>query len=147
MLAAKRSADIANLRNLLHIGEEACKQEDPLWLWNPGQTPLEHPAGTSTDSDKCDLSKDSDLAPLTLGSMVNNFFYHLFYFSQEIYLSKDLGEIYMNKIVKIGRSELRWDIKGSSKDHPDIYGFCPIDHNVKICLVMWATDIGDDKNS
>ena len=54
-----------------------------------------HPAGTSTDSDKCDLSKDSDLAPLTLGSMVNNFFYHLFYVSQEIYLSRDLGEIYI----------------------------------------------------
>ena len=51
---------------------------------------LWHPAGTSTDSDKCDLSKDSDLAPLTLWSMVNNFFYHLFYVSQEIYLSKIL---------------------------------------------------------
>ena len=66
-----------------------------------------HPAGTSKDSDKCELLKDSDLAPLTLGSMVNNFFYYLFYLSQEIYLSKGLGEIYMNKIVKVGRSELR----------------------------------------
>ena len=33
-----------------------------------------HPAGTSTDSDKCDLSKDSDFAPLTLGSMEKCFF-------------------------------------------------------------------------
>ena len=54
-----------------------------------------HPAGTSNGSDKCDLSKNSEIAPLTLGSMVNNFFYHLFYFSQEIYLSKALGEIYI----------------------------------------------------
>ena len=35
---------------------------------------LEHPAGTSKDSDKCDLSKDSEIAPLTLGSMDNSFF-------------------------------------------------------------------------
>ena len=30
-----------------------------------------HPAGTSKESDKCDFSKDSDIAPLTLGSMEN----------------------------------------------------------------------------
>ena len=30
-----------------------------------------HPAGTSKESDKCDLSKDSDIASLTLGSMEN----------------------------------------------------------------------------
>ena len=35
---------------------------------------LMHPAGTSKDSDKCDLSKDSEIAPLTLGSMDNSFF-------------------------------------------------------------------------
>ena len=35
---------------------------------------IKHPAGTSTDSDKCDLSKDSDFAPLTLGSMEKSFF-------------------------------------------------------------------------
>ena len=52
-----------------------------------------HPAGTSKDSDKCDLSKDSEIAPLTLGSMDNSFFYHLFCFTQGSYLSKDLGEI------------------------------------------------------
>ena len=34
---------------------------------------------------------------LTLGSMDNSFFYHLFYFTQESYLSKDLGEIYIWK--------------------------------------------------
>ena len=34
-----------------------------------------HPAGTSTDSDKCDLSKDSDMAPLTLGSMENTTYF------------------------------------------------------------------------
>ena len=56
-----------------------------------------HPAGTSKDSDKCDLSKDSEIAPLTLGSMDNSFFYHLFCFTQESYLSKDLGEIYIWK--------------------------------------------------
>ena len=32
---------------------------------------LKHPAGTSKESDKCDFSKDSDIAPLTLGSMEN----------------------------------------------------------------------------
>ena len=58
---------------------------------------LQHPAGTSKDSDKCDLSKDSEIAPLTLGSMDNSFFYHLFCFTQESYLSKDLGEIYIWK--------------------------------------------------
>ena len=58
---------------------------------------LGHPAGTSKDSDKCDLSKDSEIAPLTLGSMDNSFFYHLFCFTQETYLSKDLGEIYIWK--------------------------------------------------
>ena len=42
-----------------------------------------HPAGTSKDSDKCDLSKDSEIAPLTLESMDNSFFYHLFCFTQE----------------------------------------------------------------
>ena len=39
-----------------------------------GKLVTEHPAGTSTDSDKCDLSKDSDFAPLTLGSMEKSFF-------------------------------------------------------------------------
>ena len=41
MLATKRSAGIApkvNLRILLHAGNEACKQGDPPWLWNLGQT-------------------------------------------------------------------------------------------------------------
>ena len=33
-----------------------------------------HPAGTSKESDKCDLSKDSEIAPLTLGSMDNSYF-------------------------------------------------------------------------
>ena len=34
-----------------------------------------HPAGTSKDSDKCDLSKDSEIAPLTLGSMENTTYF------------------------------------------------------------------------
>ena len=55
---------------------------------------LTHPAGTSKDSDKCDLSKDSDMAPLTLGSMENTTY---FYFTQETYVSKYLGEIYIWK--------------------------------------------------
>ena len=33
-----------------------------------------HPAGTSIVSDICDLSKISDIAPLTLGSMEKSFF-------------------------------------------------------------------------
>ena len=59
------------------------------------------------DSDKCDLSKDSDMAPLTLGSIENTTY---FYFTQETYVSKYLGEIYMKKFVKVWRSELRSDI-------------------------------------
>ena len=35
------------------------------------------------------------LPPLTLGSMEKSFFYHLFCVTQETYLSKDLGEIYI----------------------------------------------------
>ena len=34
-----------------------------------------HPAGTSKESDKCDLSKDSEIAPLTLGSMENTTYF------------------------------------------------------------------------
>ena len=33
-----------------------------------------HPAGTSIVSDICDLSKISDIAPLTLGSMEKSYF-------------------------------------------------------------------------
>ena len=33
-----------------------------------------HPAGTSKESDKCDLSKNSEIAPLTLGSVDKSFF-------------------------------------------------------------------------
>ena len=54
-----------------------------------------HPAGTSKESDKCDLSKNSEIAPLTLGSMDKSFFYHLFCVTQETYLSKDLWKIYI----------------------------------------------------
>ena len=53
------------------------------------------PAGTSKESDKCDLSKNSEIAPLTLGSMDKSFFYHLFCVTQETYLSKDLWKIYI----------------------------------------------------
>ena len=38
--------------------------------------------------------------------MDNSFFYHLFCFTQESYLSKDLGEIYMEKFVEVWRSDL-----------------------------------------
>ena len=41
-------------------------------LWTSKPT---HPAGTSKDSDKCDLSKDSEIAPLTLGSMENTTYF------------------------------------------------------------------------
>ena len=53
------------------------------------------PAGTSIVSDICDLSNISDIASLTLGSMEKSFFYHLFCVTQETYLSRDLGEIYI----------------------------------------------------
>ena len=56
---------------------------------------LTHPAETSKESDKCDLSKNSEIAPLTLGSMDKSFFYHLFCVTQETYLSKDLWKIYI----------------------------------------------------
>ena len=55
----------------------------------------DHSAGTSIVSDICDLSNISDIAPLTLGSMEKRFFYHLFCVTQETYLSKDLGGIYI----------------------------------------------------
>ena len=54
-----------------------------------------HPAGTSIVSDICDLSKISDIAPLTLGSMEKSFFYHLCCVTQETYFSKDFWEIYI----------------------------------------------------
>ena len=41
MLATKKLAGATpkiNLRSLLHVGNEACMQEDPPWLLNPGQT-------------------------------------------------------------------------------------------------------------
>ena len=41
MLTSVQSAGVApevNLRNSLCTGEEACKQGNPPWLWNPGQT-------------------------------------------------------------------------------------------------------------
>ena len=41
MLAAKRSAGVTpevNPRIQLWAGDETCKQGDPPWLWNPGQT-------------------------------------------------------------------------------------------------------------
>ena len=41
---------------------------------SPLPTHTQHPAGTSIISDICDLSKISDIAPLTLGSMEKVFF-------------------------------------------------------------------------
>ena len=35
---------------------------------------MSHPAGTSKESDKGDLSKNSEIASLTLGSMDKSFF-------------------------------------------------------------------------
>ena len=51
--------------------------------------PLDHPTGTSKDLDICDLSKVSDIDPLSWGSMRKSFFYHLFCVTQESYFSKD----------------------------------------------------------
>ena len=39
--------------------------------------------------------------------MVKSFFDHLFCVTQETYLSKDLGEIYIEKFNKVWRSNLR----------------------------------------
>ena len=65
-----------------------------------------HHAGTSKNSDFCDLSKNSEIAPLTLVSMEKSFFYHLFCVTQETYLSKDLWKIYIEKCNKVRRSDL-----------------------------------------
>ena len=46
-------------------------------------------------SDICNLSKVSDIDPLTLGSMRKSFFYHLFCITHQIYFSKDFQEIYI----------------------------------------------------
>ena len=71
--------------------------------------------------------------------MVNNFFYHLFYFSQEIYLSKDLGEIYIwKKLYRYGDLTYVETFRDPVRIIQIFMDFCPIDHNVKICLVMWA---------
>ena len=62
---------------------------------------LLHPAGTSKDSDKCDLSKDSDIE----NSMVVNG--KIYIFNHPAYVSKDLEEIYIwKKIVQVWRSNL-----------------------------------------
>ena len=40
MLAAKKTAGVkpkVDLRNPAYAGDEAREQEDPPWLWNPGQ--------------------------------------------------------------------------------------------------------------
>ena len=60
-----------------------------LAVWKRKRQTVLHPAGTSIVSDICDLSKISDIAPLTLGSMEKSFFYHLFCVTQESYFSKD----------------------------------------------------------
>ena len=83
-----------------------------------------HPAGTSKESDKCDLSKNSEIAPLTLRSMDKSFFTTYFVSHRKTYLSKRFVEnIYTEKCNKIWRSDLCWDTYGSNKDDPDIYGF------------------------
>ena len=72
--------------------------------------------------------------------MDNSFFYHLFCFTQESYLSKDLGEIYI-----YGKNCRHMEIRTYVETFRDpvrmiqiFMDFCPIDHNVKICLVMWV---------
>ena len=55
------------------------------------------------------------------------------------YLSKDIWEIYIEKVNKIWRSNLRWDIYGSNKDDPDIYGFSPITYIIAHMTVHFLT--------
>ena len=50
---------------------------------------LSHPAGTSKDSDKCDLSNISDIKICIVGNGNIHIFKH------PAYVSKDLGEIYI----------------------------------------------------
>ena len=50
---------------------------------------LRHPAGTSKDSDICDLSNISDIKICIVGNGNIHIFKH------PAYLSKDLGEIYI----------------------------------------------------
>ena len=84
----------------------------------------EHPAGTSIVSDICDLSKISDIAPLTLGSMEKVLFATYFVSHRNPISVKINGKyIYIEKFNKVWRSDLHWDIYGSNKDDPDIYGF------------------------
>ena len=81
---------------------------------------LMHPAGTSKDLDICDFSKVSDIENSMVVNGKMNILKHSSYFS------KDSWEIYIEKYNKIWRSNLRWDIYGSNKDDPHIYGFLPI---------------------
>ena len=71
--------------------------------------------------------------------MDNSFFYHLFCFTQESYLSKDLGEIYMWKnLLRYGDPTYVETFRDPVRMIKIFMDFCPIDHNVKICLVMWV---------
>ena len=63
---------------------------------------LYHPAGTSKDSDICDLSNISDMKICIVGNGNIHIFKH------PAYLSKDLGEIYIyiEKFNKVWRSDI-----------------------------------------
>ena len=103
------------------------------------QCELLDPAGTSKESDICDLSKNSEIATLTLGSMDNSFFYHLFCVTQETYLSTDLWKIYRKKnAIRYGDLNYVETFMDPIRMIQIFMDFCPIDHNVKKCLVMWV---------
>ena len=72
-----------------------------------------HPAGTSKESDICDLSNISDMTICIVGNG------NIHIFNDPAYLSTDLWNIYVEKCNKVWRSDLCWDIYGSNKDDPD----------------------------
>ena len=68
---------------------------------------MKHPAGTPIVSDICDLSKISDIAPLTSGSMEKSFFITYFVSHRKPISVKISGKyIYIEKLNKVWRSDL-----------------------------------------
>ena len=97
-----------------------------------------HPSGTSIVSDICDLSKVSDIGPLTGESMRKSFFYHLFCITHKIYFSKDFWEIYRKNLIKYGDLTYVETFMDPIRMIQIFMDFYAIDNNVKKCLVMWV---------
>ena len=74
--------------------------------------------------------------------MRKRFFYHLFCITQKSYLSKDVWEIYRIKniyiYIKYGDPNYVETFMDPIRMIQMFMDFCPIDNNVKKCLVMWV---------